>query len=106
MTNAEAFSWHAKFIGLLAWSNRFLVGVLSALVWLYRWLVSPWLGPRCRFLPSCSAYMLQALAVHGAFRGVGYGLLRLCRCHPWGGSKGYCLDPVPERVSPSVSSFF
>ena len=48
--------------------------------------------PTCRFAPSCSAYAIEALERHGAFRGGWLTLKRLLRCHPWGGS-GY--DPVP-----------
>ena len=60
----------------------------------YRLLISPWLGPNCRYQPTCSAYALEALEKHGAFRGGGLALRRIIRCHPGGGS-GY--DPVPER---------
>ena len=66
--------------------------LLRAMVFLYRWTLSPLLGPRCRFLPSCSEYALDALARHGALAGGWLTLRRLARCHPWGGS-GY--DPVP-----------
>jgi hypothetical protein len=59
---------------------------------LYQLLISPLLPPACRYFPSCSNYMLQAVRKHGAFRGTWLGLRRLCRCHPWGGH-GY--DPVP-----------
>jgi uncharacterized protein len=61
---------------------------------LYQWLLSPLLGPVCRYQPSCSHYMAQAIRAHGAPRGVFLGMKRLCRCHPWGGS-GY--DPVPRQ---------
>ena len=71
---------------LLAWP-------LLGLVWLYRLLISPWLGNNCRFSPSCSQYALDALRLHGAFRGTWLAAKRIGRCHPWGGS-GY--DPVPE----------
>jgi hypothetical protein len=54
--------------------------------------VSPWLGPACRYEPTCSVYAEQAVRKHGAVRGSWLGLRRLLRCHPWGGS-GY--DPVP-----------
>lgn len=59
----------------------------------YRFLVSPWLAPACRFSPSCSAYAIEALSRHGAIRGVGLTIHRLARCHPWcvGGH-----DPVPR----------
>jgi uncharacterized protein len=65
---------------------------LRALIWVYKLLLSPVIGPRCRFLPTCSDYALEALQVHGLFCGSSLALRRLLRCHPWGGS-GY--DPVP-----------
>ena len=60
----------------------------------YRKLVSPLLPPMCRFYPSCSAYAVEALKEHGAFRGSWLAARRLLRCGPWhpGG-----LDPVPPR---------
>lgn len=61
----------------------------------YRRFVSPLLGPRCRFYPSCSQYAATAIRVHGAARGVLLAVRRLLRCHPWnpGG-----VDPVPPAV--------
>lgn len=58
----------------------------------YKRFVSPLLGQHCRFHPSCSAYMLEAVQKHGSTKGVWLGAKRLCRCHPLnpGG-----LDPVP-----------
>ncbi len=66
--------------------------VLIALVKGYRLLLSPWLGSACRFEPTCSAYALQALELHGAAQGSYLTVRRLARCHPWcaGGH-----DPVP-----------
>ena len=60
----------------------------------YRFFLSPWLGSACRFEPTCSAYSLQALEMHGAAAGTYLTLARLVRCHPWcdGGH-----DPVPTR---------
>jgi len=60
---------------------------------LYRRLISPLLGSNCRYQPSCSAYALEAIEKHGAWRGGWMSLRRICRCHPWGGD-GH--DPVPE----------
>jgi putative membrane protein insertion efficiency factor len=65
---------------------------IAALVRAYRVAISPWLGVRCRFQPTCSEYTLEALDRHGAFRGTMLAARRIARCHPWGGS-GY--DPVP-----------
>lgn len=67
--------------------------VLTLPVLAYRRWVSPALGPRCRFYPSCSAYAVEALQRHGALRGLGLAIWRLLRCHPFHPG-GY--DPVPE----------
>jgi len=56
---------------------------LVALVRCYQWLISPWLGPRCRYQPTCSEYFIGAVRKYGAIRGAWRGLLRICRCHPW-----------------------
>jgi putative membrane protein insertion efficiency factor len=63
------------------------------LIRVYQWTVSPLLGPRCRFYPSCSHYALEAVQRFGAVRGGWLGLVRLLRCHPWQPG-GY--DPVPD----------
>ncbi len=70
----------------------------------YRRFLSPLMPPSCRFAPTCSAYALEAIAEHGAGRGLGLALRRLARCHPFtwlGGSSGF--DPVPHSC-PSSSS--
>ncbi|HUA21587.1 MAG TPA: membrane protein insertion efficiency factor YidD [Bryobacteraceae bacterium] len=48
----------------------------------YKRFLSPWLPSACRFYPTCSEYMCEAVEKHGALRGVGMGILRLLRCHP------------------------
>lgn len=63
-----------------------------ALIKLYQLVISPILGPKCRFTPTCSHYGVEALKKHGIFRGTWLTIKRISRCHPWGGS-GY--DPVP-----------
>jgi len=75
-----------------------MASLLRGLIWLYRLLISPLLGPKCRFEPSCSAYAMEAIGRHGAWTGSLLSLRRLGRCHPWGGS-GY--DPVPELTAPA-----
>ena len=70
---------------------------LQALVRGYRAVVAPWLGPRCRFYPSCSGYTLEALEVHGALRGSALTMRRLLRCQPL--SEGG-VDPVPPAAEP------
>lgn len=60
----------------------------------YQIVISPILGPKCRFQPTCSNYMLQAIREWGVLRGVWLGLKRIGRCHPWG-PHGY--DPVPRK---------
>ena len=62
------------------------------LIKLYQWIISPWIGPSCRFTPTCSHYASEALKKHGLFKGLWLSVKRISRCHPWGGS-GY--DPVP-----------
>ncbi len=70
--------------------TRLLIGAVTG----YRRLISPLLPPRCRFEPSCSAYALEALQVHGAARGLWLAVARIARCHPFHPG-GY--DPVPPR---------
>ena len=60
----------------------------------YRLIFSPWVGHGCRYQPTCSAYALQALEMHGPFKGTALTLRRIMRCRPGGGS-GH--DPVPSR---------
>ena len=67
---------------------RLAIGMIRA----YQYLFSPWLGPRCRYSPSCSEYAVEALRLHGAAHGGWLTIKRLARCHPWA-TFGY--DPVP-----------
>lgn len=76
------------------WPRLLLIGCVN----LYRYTISPVLGPRCRYLPTCSEYAHDALVRYGVLRGGWLALRRFCRCHPatWlGGGSGY--DPVPEK---------
>ncbi len=60
----------------------------------YQVAISPLIGSRCRYLPTCSAYTLEAIQEWGAAKGLWLGLKRISRCHPFGGH-GY--DPVPKK---------
>ncbi|HMV06760.1 MAG TPA: membrane protein insertion efficiency factor YidD [Accumulibacter sp.] len=66
--------------------------LLLVLIRFYRYAISPCLGPRCRFAPSCSEYAAEAVEKYGAGKGAYLAACRLLRCHPWnpGG-----FDPVP-----------
>lgn len=66
---------------------------LRGLIRAYQLFVSPILPANCRYVPTCSSYASEAIALHGPLKGGWLALRRLCRCHPWGGS-GY--DPVPK----------
>ncbi len=58
---------------------------------IYQWIISPWLPNSCRYTPTCSQYMLEAVKKYGPIKGGWLGIKRLSRCHPWGGH-GY--DPL------------
>ncbi len=62
------------------------------LIRMYQATFSLWLGPKCRFIPSCSAYAIEAIQKHGVWKGMALSIKRISKCHPRGGS-GY--DPVP-----------
>jgi uncharacterized protein len=67
--------------------QTFLIALLKG----YKLWISPWLPSACRYRPTCSEYMMDAIAAHGPFKGVWLGLKRLGRCHPFH-EGGY--DPV------------
>ena len=72
--------------------RQYMRFVLKYLIRGYQLAISPLLGPRCRFYPSCSHYALEAIETHGAVRGSWLALRRLIRCQPFGGTG---FDPVP-----------
>ncbi len=61
----------------------------------YQWTLSPLIGPTCRYQPTCSHYMIQAIEEWGVGRGIWLGLKRIGRCHPWSTRDPY--DPVPPN---------
>lgn len=70
------------------WFSRLLIVPVR----IYKRWLSPLLPAACRYTPTCSSYMIEALEVHGPLRGLWLGGRRICRCHPWG---GHGWDPVP-----------
>ena len=72
-----------------------LIGLLRA----YRLLISPLYGQVCRYHPSCSAYALEAVTVHGSLRGTWLAGRRVARCHPWAAG-GYDPVPAPRDARP------
>ena len=73
-----------------------MTSLLVLFIRLYQLLLSPFLGGRCRYLPSCSEYAVEALRTHGPLRGTLLAIRRVGRCHPFA---GYGYDPVP-RITP------
>ncbi len=72
--------------------SKFFGWILIFPVKLYQWILSPLLPNSCRYTPSCSVYMVEAIKKHGPLKGGWLGLKRISRCHPWG---GHGHDPVP-----------
>ena len=77
-------------------AQRVALALLSA----YKFMLSPLFAGSCRFLPSCSDYAREAVAVHGTVKGVWLAARRLSRCHPLGSSG---VDPVPKRAGRMAS---
>lgn len=68
--------------------------LLILVIKLYQRYISPFFPGVCRYRPTCSQYMIEAIQIHGIIKGLWLGTKRLLRCHPWGG-QGY--DPVPPQ---------
>ena len=73
--------------------------LLILLIKIYKFLISPWLGSNCRYLPTCSEYFIDSLNEHGTAKGLYKGFKRIASCHPikvLGGGSGF--DPVKNKV--------
>ncbi len=68
--------------------------ILILLVRFYQYFISPIFPPSCRYTPTCSVYMIEALQTHGVFKGLYLGIKRILSCNPWG---GHGHDPVPPK---------
>ena len=73
--------------------NNVFSNLLLALLRFYKNIISPALPPACRFYPTCSEYMMEAVLTHGVLKGLALGIFRLLRCNPFC-KGGY--DPVPD----------
>ena len=62
---------------------------------IYKYLISPLIGPSCRYLPTCSEYTIEALKTYGFIKGFSLSLKRVMSCHPWGNSG---FDPVKKKI--------
>ena len=80
-------SFHSRGLSIFGW-------LLLIPIYFYKFIISPLLGVNCRFSPSCSSYAIDAIKLHGAWKGGYLAARRMSRCHPFGGT-GY--DPVPKR---------
>lgn len=77
---------------------RQIKSLLLKFLLLYKKWISPMLPHACRYVPTCSEYMYQAISEYGIVKGGWMGIKRLLRCHPWGGS-GYDPVPLPNKAS-------
>ncbi|MEO1515658.1 MAG: membrane protein insertion efficiency factor YidD [Bacteroidota bacterium] len=74
--------------------SRFFKLLLILPVRFYQKAISPLFPPKCRFQPTCSHYMIEAIEVWGPIKGLWLGIKRIFKCHPWG---PHGLDPVPKK---------
>jgi uncharacterized protein len=72
--------------------KQILIAPFLLLIKIYQLVISPWLGPKCRYTPTCSAYATEALKKYGPLKGLWLSIKRISSCHPWG---GHGHDPVP-----------
>lgn len=79
---------------MMKWLNKIAIQLVLLPIYFYRAAISPLLPSSCRYMPTCSAYAIEAIRRHGVFKGMYLATRRIMRCHPLGGS-GY--DPVPDK---------
>jgi putative membrane protein insertion efficiency factor len=85
---------YKAFLNILQLPRKIFLIILTPIIFVYQKLISPLLGPRCKYHPSCSSYLVQAITTHGIIKGIILGTLRIIRCNPFSGG-GY--NPVPSK---------
>ena len=86
--------FYKAFLNILQLPRKTFLIIFAPIIFVYQKLISPLLGPRCKYHPSCSSYLVQAITTHGIIKGIILGILRIIRCNPFSGG-GY--NPVPSR---------
>ena len=74
---------------------NFVTYILIKFILLYKYLISPLIGPSCRYLPTCSEYSIEALKTFGLYKGLSLSIKRIFSCHPW--SNGG-FDPIEKKI--------
>ena len=86
--------FYKAFLNILQFPRKIFLIILAPIIFIYQKLISPLLGPRCKYHPSCSNYLVQAITTHGIFKGIILGTLRIIRCNPFSGGG---FNPVPNK---------
>jgi putative membrane protein insertion efficiency factor len=86
--------FYKAFLNILHLPRKIFLITLVPIIFIYQKLISPLLGPRCKYHPSCSNYLVQAITTHGIFKGIILGILRIIRCNPFSGGG---FNPVPRK---------
>jgi putative membrane protein insertion efficiency factor len=102
MKQRKAISEQVNRFFLVRWIRTALIFLLTIPIKLYQWLISPALPRTCRYYPTCSEYAIEALRLHGPFKGLIMGTRRILSCHPW---VGHGYDPVPPKGTPLIEIF-
>ena len=81
-------------MNILQLPRKIFLIILAPIIFVYQKIISPLLGPRCKYHPSCSSYLVQAITTHGIIKGIMLGILRIIRCNPFSGGG---FNPVPSK---------
>ena len=79
--------------------NKIFIYPLIFIIKIYQFIFSPLIGKNCRYIPTCSEYVIESLKLHGLLRGLFFAIRRILNCHPFG---GHGFDPIPKRKQNKV----